>query len=342
MNKVRNFRWFADRKVCIFFALCFALSTGLFAQKVEIKLASSLPRNSDWGITLDRIAAEWNQATNGEVELKIFHQRAGSEDDYLKWLRQGRFEAAIFTSSALYSIAPEIMALSIPFLIRDNDEFDAVLKEVRPILDTKIEEKGFKNLAWAKAGWVKVFSRSPVYTPDDLRKLKVATNPADKKLSDAFKAMGFQLVGANMSEIPQFLASRRIDAVYQSPIAVQATQLYKVADQMSSINLAPFMGGILMNKKGWESIPQRHQAKLQEIVRKAGIEIETSFQKRETESIEAMKKDGVHYNQSTPDQVNMWYQDMHDRLPDMVNKGIFNRDMYERINSILENYRRSH
>ncbi|MDR2304673.1 MAG: TRAP transporter substrate-binding protein DctP [Treponema sp.] len=341
MDKTSNFHRFANRKVCILFVFCFTLSTGLYAQKVEIKLASSLPRNSDWGITLDRIAAEWIRVTNGEVELKVFHQRAGSENDYLKWLRQGRFEAAIFTSSALYSIAPEIMALSIPFLIRDNDEFDAVLKEVRPFLDTKIEEKGFKNLAWAKAGWVKIFSRSPIYTPDDLRKLKVATNPADKKLADAFKAMGFQLVGATINEIPQFLASRRIDAVYQSPIAVQATQLYKIAGNMSSINLAPFMGGILMNRKGWESIPQRHQARLQEIVRKAGIEIENSFQKREVDSIEAMKKDGVHYNQATSDQMNLWYQDMYDRLPDMVNKGIFNKEMYERINQILENYRRS-
>jgi TRAP-type C4-dicarboxylate transport system substrate-binding protein len=324
------------------FAALVLLSPFVSAQKVEIKLASSLPRNSDWGIILDRIAAEWIQATNGEVELKVFHQRAGSEDDYLKWLRQGRFEAAIFTSSALYSIAPEIMALSIPFLIRDNDEFDAVLKKVRPILDSKIEEKGFKNLAWAKAGWVKIFSRSPVYTPDDLRSLKVATNPADKKLADAFKAMGFQMVGVTMSEIPQFLASRRIDALYQSPIAVQATQLYKIANNMSSINLAPFMGGILMSRKGWESIPRRYQARLEEIVHRAGTEIENSFQKREAESIETMRKDGIRYNQSSPEQLNLWYQDLNGRIPDMVDKGIFNKDMYERINVILQDYRRSH
>jgi TRAP-type C4-dicarboxylate transport system substrate-binding protein len=309
--------------------------------QVEIKLASSLPRNSDWGRTLDRIAADWNRATNGEVSLNVFHQRAGSEDDYLKWLRQDRLQAAVLTSSALYSIAPEVLALSIPFLIRDNDEFDAVLRETRPILDARIEAKGYKNLVWAKAGWVKIFSRSPVFTPDDLRKLRVATNPGDKKLADAFKAMGFQMVGATMTEIPQFLASKRIDALYQSPIAVEATQLYRMANNMCSVNLAPFMGGILMSRRGWEQIPERYRDRLLDITRRAGIEIESSFIRREQESINAMRAGGITINEVSARDEMIWYQDMADRLPDMINRNIFHREMYQRIVAILENYRRS-
>jgi TRAP-type C4-dicarboxylate transport system substrate-binding protein len=312
------------------------------AGAVEIKLASSLPRNSDWGIILDQIAAQWHQVTNGEVVLNVAHQRPGSEDQYLQWLRQNRFQAAVFTSSALYSIAPEIMALSIPFLIRNNDEFEAVLEEVRPLLDSKIEEKGFKNLAWAKAGWVKIFSRSPVFTPDDLRKLKLATNPGDKKLSDAFKALGFQLVGTSMSDVPAFLLSGRIDAIYQSPIAVQASSIYKEARNMSSINLAPFMGGVLMNRQGWESIPERYRGQLQDIVRRAGKAFEDSFQRREAEAIEIMRKDGVIYNEASPQMEQLWLNDMNSRIPSLVDRNVFNKDMYLRIQDILQRYRRSH
>jgi TRAP-type C4-dicarboxylate transport system substrate-binding protein len=322
-------------------ALMLFAAAGL-AAAVEIKLASPLPRNSDWGSILDRIAAEWYAVSNGEVTLSVFHQRAGSEDDYLKWLRQNRFQAAVFTSSALYSITPEVMALSIPFLIRNNDEFEAVLREVRPTLDSKIEEKGFKNLAWVKGGWVKIFSRSPVFTPDDLRKLKLATNPADKKLSDAFKALGFQLVGTSISDIPTFLLSGRIDALYQSPIAVQASSIYKQANNMSSINLAPFMGGILMRKQGWESIPERYRDQLQNIVRRAGQEFEDSFQRREAESIDIMRKDGVIYNEASPQIEQMWLDDMNARLPGLVDKNVFNKEMYLRIQGILQQYRSSH
>jgi TRAP-type C4-dicarboxylate transport system substrate-binding protein len=110
----------------------FLLALAGTVNALEIQLASPLPRNSDWGRILDQIAAEWYEVTNGEVTLNITHQRPGSEEQYLQWLRQNRFQAAVFTSQAFYSIAPEIMALSIPFFIRDNDEFDAVLREVCP------------------------------------------------------------------------------------------------------------------------------------------------------------------------------------------------------------------
>jgi TRAP-type C4-dicarboxylate transport system substrate-binding protein len=316
-------------------------AAALPAPAVEIRLASSLPANSDWGVTLDRIAAEWYRISGGEVTLNVAHQRAGSEEQYLQWLRQNRFQAAVFTSSALNNIAPEIMALSIPFLIRNNDEFDAVLAEVRPILDSKIEEKGYINLAWAKAGWIKIFSRSRVAVPDDLRRLRLATSPSDKKFSDAFKALGFQLVGVNMSDIPAFLNAGRIDAVYQSPIAVQATSLYKMANHLLSIDLAPFMGGILMNRQGWESIPERHREALRAVVRRAGEEFEASFHRRETEAIAIMRRDGIIYNDISSREEQVWLNDISSRIPGLVDRNVFDRNMYLMVQDILQRYRES-
>jgi TRAP-type C4-dicarboxylate transport system substrate-binding protein len=326
-----------------------ALLAGIFilfaavlpASAVEIRLASSLPANSDWGIILDRIAADWYRVSGGEVTLNVAHQRAGSEEQYLQWLRQNRFQAAVFTSGALNNVAPEIMALSIPFLIRNNDEFDAVLAEVRPTLDSKIEEKGYKNLAWAKAGWIKIFSRSRVAVPDDLRRLKLATNPSDKKFSDAFKAMGFQMVGATLSDIPAFLNSGRIDAIYQSPIAVQTSSLYKMANHLLSIDLAPFMGGILMNRQGWESIPERHREPLREIVRRAGEEFEASFQRREAEAVAIMRREGIIYNNISPQEEQLWLNDIDARIPDLVDRNVFDKNMYLKIRDILQRYRGS-
>lgn len=308
---------------------------------VEIKLASSLPSNSDWGVILDRIAADWYRISNGEVILTVQHQRAGSEEEYLRWLRQDRFQAAVFTSSALNNVAPEIMALSIPFLIRNNEEFDAVLAEVRPILDAKIEERGYKNLTWAKAGWVKIFSRSRVSVPDDLRRLKLATSPSDKKFSDAFKAMGFQLVGAPITDIPLFFNSGRIDAIYQSPIMVQATSLHKMANHLLSLNLAPFMGGILMNPQGWERIPERYREPLREIVRRAGMEFEESFYRREAEAVALMRREGIIYNEISSREEQIWLNDIGSRIPGLVDRNIFDKAMYLRIQDILQRYRSS-
>jgi TRAP-type C4-dicarboxylate transport system substrate-binding protein len=308
-------------------------------RKLTINLASSLPRNSPWGRTLDRIAAEWSRATNGEVNLHILHQYPGSEGDYLMKLRQDKIQAAIFTSIALNSVAPEVMALSIPFLIRNNEELDVVLQEVRPILNSRIEEEGYINLVLVKAGWVKIFSRSPVYTPQDLKRLKVGTNPDEQELLDAFRTMGFQMVRVGLTDVAQRLNSGMVDAIYQSPISVSAFQLYRVAKHMSTINLAPFMGGVLMSKHAWTRIPPRYQAPLREIIQRAGAEIENSFQRGEEEAIVNMRQNGVSINQASPQQEQEWYQEISRHIPDLINRNVFHRGMYERIQAILQNYR---
>jgi TRAP-type C4-dicarboxylate transport system substrate-binding protein len=332
-------RWAAGMRVLAGILGFFFLA--LPAETVEIKLASSLPRDSDWGIILDRIAADWQRVSNGEVRLNVLHQRAGTEDEYLRGLRQNRFQAAVLTSSALNNEVPEIMALSIPFLIRNNDEFDAVLAEVQPILDAKIEEQGYRSLAWIKAGWVKIFSRSRVSVPNDLRRLKVGTSPGDKKFNDAFKAMGFQLVGTPLTDIPTFFNSGRIDAIYQSPIAVQASSLYKMANHLLSLNLAPFMGGILMSRQSWESIPERYREPLREIVRRAGKEFEASFYRREAEAVAFMRKNGLIYNEIGPREEQLWLDDISSRVPALVDRNVFDKAMYLKARDILERYRGS-
>jgi TRAP-type C4-dicarboxylate transport system substrate-binding protein len=322
--------------------ILFSLAQGLHAQRqrpVTITIASSLPRNSPWGRSLDRIAAEWGRITNAEVSLKILHQYPGSEGDYMMKLRQDKIQGAIFTSIALNSVTPEIMALSIPLFIRNNDELDMVLREVRSLIDERIEQKGFVNLVWAKAGWVKIFSRSPVRTPNDLRRLKLGTNPDEAELMDAFKAMGFQMVGVNLPEVVQFLNGGKIDAVYQSPISVDTFQLYRVANHMSTVNLAPFMGGVLMSKLGWERIPAQYRPRLLETTRQAGLDFESSFQKGEEDAIANMRQNGIIITEPSPQEQEEWYRDMGERLPDMINRGIFNKEMYDRIQVILRNYR---
>jgi TRAP-type C4-dicarboxylate transport system substrate-binding protein len=318
------------------------LVQGLHAQRqrpVTITIASSLPRNSPWGRSLDRIAADWSKITSGEITLKVLHQYPGSEGEYMMKLRQDKIQGAVFTSIALNQVTPEIMALSIPLFIRNNAELDEVLRQVRPLLDERIERQGFVNLVWAKIGWIKIFSRSPVKVPNDLRRLKVGTSPDERELADAFKAMGFQMVGVNLPEVVQFLNGGKIDAVYQSPISVDSFQLYRVANHMSSINLAPFMGGILLSKMGWERIPERYRPQLLAVTQQAGRDFEASFQKSEEDAIANMRRNGIIVTEASPQDEEEWYRDMAQRLPEMIDKNIFNKEMYDRILVILQNYR---
>ena len=101
------------------FIVFFLLLTfnGLFAQRggraqevIEVRLASPLPRNSDWGRVLDRIAAEWARVTDNQVRLRVIHDGLeGGEGKMLSSLNADNIQAALFTSSGLTEICPAVM-----------------------------------------------------------------------------------------------------------------------------------------------------------------------------------------------------------------------------------------
>jgi TRAP-type C4-dicarboxylate transport system substrate-binding protein len=315
----------------------------VFAQrrKITIKLASLVPENTPWGAALNRMAAEWGAASNGEVELLVYHNGvAGSEGDVLRKLKGNQIQAAILSSFGLNSITPnhEIMTLSCPFLIRNNTELDLVLNNLKPDLEERINREGFFTLAWSKAGWVRFFSKAPVFVPADLKRQKLGTNEQEPALMDAFKAMGYQMVPVAMNQVLVYLNGGMIDAVYQSPVNVGGLQIFGVAKNMASINIAPFMGGIVMNQAAWRAIPERHKPALLRIAKQLEKELDTSIQQLEAEAIAAMLRYGLVVNEVSPAQEQLWYEDVNRVIPPLLGS-TFNRELYGRIETLLRDHR---
>jgi TRAP-type C4-dicarboxylate transport system substrate-binding protein len=308
----------------------------VFAQrKITIKLASPVPESTPWGAALNRMATEWAAATNGEVDLKIYHNgTAGGEADALRKLKINQIQAAILTTFGLNSITPGIMTLSCPFLIRDNTELDLVLNELKPELEQGINSKGFYFLAWSKVGWVKFFSKAPVFTPTDLKRQRLGTSDTEPALMDAFKAMGYQMVPVAMNQVLVYLNGGMIDAVYQSPVNVGGLQIFGLAKNMANINIAPFLGGIVMNQAAWRSIPDRHKPELVRIAKRIEAELDSSIQELEAGVIETMRRYGLVINDLTPAQKQLWYDDVNRVVPSLFGTTL-DRAIYGRIESIL-------
>ncbi|MCL2804676.1 MAG: TRAP transporter substrate-binding protein DctP [Treponema sp.] len=324
--------------------LLFLVLNPVFAQRtMNIKLASLAPENTAWGQAINRMAADWARITNGLLNVTVFHGgTAGDESQVMALVRSNQIQAGVFTSMGLNSVVPELMAVSFPFLIRNDDELDEVLGKVKSDLNERIQRNGFVNLAWARAGWIKIFTRSPIVTPDDLRRLRLATGSDDQQMIQAFRLLSYQIVPANVNELLFSLQSGRADAVYSSPIFVAANQLFGIASNMSSINVAPFMGGILMNEVTWRRIPDRFKPELLEATKRMERDIEASIAGLETEAISTMVRHGLKINTLTPAQQQVWFDDTNsyeNRLIGGANP-TFNREYYLKVKDILTEYRR--
>ena len=325
------------------FALILILVLGsvpVFAQRtITVKMATQIPENTPWGQYINQIAADWKRITNGEVDVIVFHNRtAGKEEAVVRNLRVNQLQAGVLSTFGLTEVTPEIMTLSCPFMLRNDDELDLVMNEMRNEFEEKINAKGFFTIAWSRVGWVKIFSKSPVLVPDDLKKQKLGTNGEYEKLNQAFKAMGFQMVPVPQDDILIALNSPMVDAVYSSPVAVGSAQIFGLAKNMASVNIAPFMGAIILNRRTWNAIPDKYKPQLIEATKKREAELDVAVRKFEEEMIKTMGNYGLKVNQLTPSQEQLWYDEFQKAMPNMIGT-VFDRGIYNRIDSILRQYR---
>ncbi|MDR2397839.1 MAG: TRAP transporter substrate-binding protein DctP [Spirochaetaceae bacterium] len=324
------------------FAVLFLLAApgALFAQRtITLKLASMAPENTPWGAALNRIAAEWSAISKGEVELRVYHNGvAGGEADVLRKLKLNQIQGVVLTSAGLNLIDPQIMTLSTPFLIRNDAELDRVLRDLQPLLEENINKQGFFTLAWAKSGWVKIFSRREVFVPQDLKRQKLGLSPETPELGQAFKVMGYQMVPTMLQDTLSALNSGMIDAVCQSPALVGGMQVFGIAKHMASINIAPFMGSIVLNKRAWDRVPEAYKPRIAAASRRIANEMGASITQMEAEVIRTMTGLGLKVNQLSPDQEQAWYTDVEGAMPNLL-ESTFNRELYQKITSILQQYR---
>ncbi len=318
---------------------CISVSP-VFAQRRQvIKIASVAPESTPYGAALNKMAADWAAATNGEVEVRIYHNGvAGNEEDIIRKIKLGQLQGGVLTAFGLNQITPEMLTLSTPFTIRNEGELDAVIGGLRATLERNIEDKGFVSIAWSKAGWIKVFSRRPVFLPADLKSQKLSTNPLEAELTQAFKVMGFNVVPVNMNETLMALNSGMVDAIYSSPLMVGGLQAFAIAKNMASINICPFVGGMVLSRNAWRMIPERYRAALMEINRRMESELNASISNLEEESIRAMAGLGLTINTITPAQQETWYRETQAGIQSLIGT-TFDRAIYDQMMRILNEYR---
>ena len=331
--------------IFVVFSLLFA--NAVFAQRgsasqsdtINVRLASFMPKNSDWGRCLERMAAAWSRETNNRVRLIVIHDGLeGGEQKMFSSLSTNNIQAGVFTSFGLLYICPSIMTVSAPLLIRNEAELDLVLKEAKPLLDAQVSKTNFSILSWSKGGWVNIFSKEPVLTPDDLRRQKMATNPDDGKLIAAFKAMGFSLIETDIIDLGPKIASNMVNAFYQTPASVAPLGLYKQLGNMMDTPIAPFLGAIVINRVTWNKISAADQAVLLQVTQKIAAEFDAVMPRMVTSALAMMQKDGLKVNKVSPAQEQIWVTEMQKVMPSLLGS-TFDTELYNKINEILRKSR---
>jgi TRAP-type C4-dicarboxylate transport system substrate-binding protein len=319
--------------------LLILMTGGLYARPIEIKLGSAAPDNSVWSDSLKKMAAEWSDISDGQIQVRIYFAGFKDESDLIRKMKFNQLQAGIVTGFGLQVLYPNVLALSMPFLIQSAEEFDYVLEKVGPRMADEIDDTGFKLLAWAKAGWVYFYTRDPITYPEDLKKMKIASPGTEAEdLVNAMKNLGLHPVSLPSSEVLPALASGMADALYATPLAVGAMQWFGVADNMADMRVAPFLGGILISDRVWSQIPDDIKPELIESAQAIGRDLDKKIVELENDAVEQMKGYGLKVNPVPPEAVEEW-KELFEQGQRQSGKNIYSREFMDYLVETIQEYR---
>jgi TRAP-type C4-dicarboxylate transport system substrate-binding protein len=275
-------------------AAVFAFPSTAAAQTVTIKMATLVPTNSSWFTVLKEVADKWNKLSNGKVKVIFYGSGTkGDDPEVVQAMRLGELQGAVLTSVGIAAIDPSVYAVSIPMAYDSYDEVYYVIDKMRNRLESSMESKGFVVLNWADGGWLRFFTTSPVTTPDDLRKLTLFQWAGDAKSLEIWKAAGFKVRPAAVSDLPMGLSTGLFQACSLSPQVAQIGRYYERAKYMTDVQWALLVGATVIRKETWAQVPADLKPALLKAMREAGDKLQADIQQSSARDIAAMKSAGL-------------------------------------------------
>ncbi len=339
------------KRLFIFLVLIFA-ANALFAQRVVLKVATMAPPHSPWDIQMKKLAQKWNKITNGQVSLKFLDiTNMGGEKSAVQKMRPSRpgqkpfLDGAVFSPVGLNELAPSarIFTLQAPFLIRNQEELDLVLKEYGSVFEKEIEKTGAKLLTWSNVGWLTFYTKQSYSNLKELKKLKIACSNDTKDFSDVLKICNF-----NAKDIPpqkftqEIKSSNGADGFASVHILVYAMGLYKDLPYILDARLGPVMGGFVISEESWKLVPDKYKEEMLTALESMRKDLNDDLEKMEADYVSKMKKSGVKIIPLNKKELDEWNKEFYVDMQRVAKQrpSILNMEVYQKISKLLETYRK--
>jgi TRAP-type C4-dicarboxylate transport system substrate-binding protein len=331
---IRVFRAFT------FLLACLLTSHGALAADKPFRIGTLAPKNSLYHRQLLEVGEAWRAAQGGNAKYVVFPDGSqGGEAELARRMRIGQLQGALLSVVGLNEIEPSISALqSMPLLFKNWEEVDYVREKMRPAMEKKFLDKGFIVLAWGDAGWVRFFSKEPVFRPDDFKKMKFFSFAGESEQQEIMKSLGYTPVPLETADILPAIQTGMINVVPSTPYFALATQVFNTAPNMLEINWAPIVGALVVTQKAWDDMTPAGQQALKAAGEKAGAQIRNKARQEVEEAVEAMKRRGLVVNKPNAEQQREW-NDLAEKLYPRIRGNLVPAETFDEVFKHLKAFR---
>lgn len=262
--------------------------------EVVIKLATLAPENTVWYRALRDMGDKWTELSGGEVTVKIYAGGVvGNETAMIRKMRVGQLHGGQITNLGLkdYDRAPQV--LQTPTMIRSYDELDHLMTHMTPGFEEKLSAAGIVVLNWGDAGWIHLFSNTPMSVPADAKAHKVYAFEGEPEATKMFEEFGFSPVVLGATDVLPSLKTGLISAFPSTRLGALSLQWFALAKNMLDVPWAPLVGATVLTNDAWAAIPAQYHDKFKAVAREIGGTMTQEIRRQDEKAVEVMKKYGL-------------------------------------------------
>jgi TRAP-type C4-dicarboxylate transport system substrate-binding protein len=291
------------------------------AKPLTLKLGTLAAQGTPWHAMLVRIDEGFRNISGGEVKLGLYAGGVlGDEPDLVKKMRIGQLHGAGLTSVGTSLLDEGILSLHLPMMFDTYDELDWVRDRITVKLEADLAKRGFVLLTWTDGGWVYYFSKTPILTIADLRRVKLFVWGGDAKSLELYTAAKCRPVPLAATDMLPGLQTGLIDAYDTIPLASLVNQWFALAPYMTDLKWAPLMGAVIVTKKAWDQVPADWRPKMLDAAKAASRATRADIRRLGEEAIPEMTKRGLKIVKPDAAQLAEWRREVEAFWPHLRGK----------------------
>ena len=246
---------------------------------------------------LQRFADLVAERTGGELKVEIFPaSQLGTEQEILEGVQLGTIHMFEGSAGAAGRFLPALEAFAHPFLWRNLDHMLAVARgEIGQELSQRlIDEHGIRilDMGWLFGQRHLTTASTPVYTPEDMKGLKIRVQPTTIYL-EMIKAMGANPTPIDWKEVYLSLQTGVVDG-QENPVGViYSAKLYEVQDYLMLTGHITQNQVVIINEPFFQSLAPEHQRVLREAIIEAGDYQNALIEQGAAEDLEKLTAAGM-------------------------------------------------
>lgn len=259
------------------------LGASVHLQAATWKFASEEAKNDVQDIFAQEFAKIVKKESKGKIKVRIYYYgQLGGENDIVELTSNGSIQFVSVGTGHLGSYVPEVQAISIPYVLTNNEEaaYEVLTtsKTIYNNLAEKFEKANLKLLSMISEGEMAWGANKPIRSPKDFEGHKIRTFTSTIPV-ETYKAFGAVPTPLSWGEVYSSLQLGTIDGMVNPMYFIYNAKWHMVQKYIMFPGQQPYIGTISTNSKWYAKQSDANKEIIQKAI-KAANKAAFAYQKK--------------------------------------------------------------